>query len=176
MLHGATNRSGKWKMERVNATNRKFKTHMLIGSVMTKDGYLVSNPAKSVRARLTRSPRRGMGLRIAVPVFLAALLAVPLTQNGILLASPEAKSLLLSKGCSVCHNIPGVEGTYAKLGPSLKGLSNRDRIAGGILENNTENLKVWLKNPIAVKPNTLMPNMGLSDQEIDILIKFFDTL
>ena len=68
---------------------------------------------------------------------------------------------------------PGAAGT---VGPSLKNLKNRPRIAGGVLENTDENLREWLKNPKSVKPNTMMPDTGLEDSEIEILLKFFDTL
>jgi cytochrome c1 len=44
------------------------------------------------------------------------------------------------------------------------------------MENNAENMKDWLRNPKAVRPDTLMPNMGLSDEEIEILIEYFKTI
>jgi len=37
-------------------------------------------------------------------------------------------------------------------------------------------LKAWLKNPQSIKPGTLMPNMGLSDEEIEIVVKYLNTL
>ena len=96
--------------------------------------------------------------------------------KALAMASPEAKALLKTKACGSCHFIPGVKGAYGKAGPALKGLSKRVRIVGGTLQNNTKNLKAWLKNPKSIKPGTLMPNMGLSDEEIEIVVKYLNTL
>ena len=104
------------------------------------------------------------------------LLAVTMTASVNVMASPEAKALLKTKACGSCHFIPGVKGAYGKAGPALKGLSKRVRIVGGTLQNNTKNLKAWLKNPQSIKPGTLMPNMGLSDEEIEIVVKYLNTL
>ncbi len=87
-----------------------------------------------------------------------------------------AEKIFEAKGCKACHYIPGIPGAAGTLGPSLKNLKNRPRIADGVLENTDENLREWLKNPKNVKPNTMMPNMGLEDSEIEILLKFFNTL
>jgi cytochrome c oxidase subunit 2 len=35
-----------------------------------------------------------------------------------------------------------------------------------------EYLRRWLANPSALKPNTEMPNLGLSETEIDALVAF----
>ncbi len=81
-----------------------------------------------------------------------------------------------SKGCAGCHIIPGIPEARGKIGPSLQGLSQRARIAGGRRANTTENLREWLKNPQDVNPDTPMPNFALTDREIEILIKFLNTL
>jgi cytochrome c1 len=58
----------------------------------------------------------------------------------------------------------------------LKGLRERVRIVDGTMENNTKNLKAWLKNPKSIKSGTLMPNMGLTDDEIEIVIEYLNML
>ena len=88
-------------------------------------------------------------------------------------ASPEAKALLLEKGCGGCHYIPGVEDAYGDAGPSLKGMKTRKRLLGGKLKNTPENMKAWLMNPGSVKSGTVMPNLGLSNEEADIMIEYF---
>ena len=109
-----------------------------------------------------------------VPVLV--LLVVVMLQNTNAMASPEVKGLLKTKACGSCHIIPGVEGAYGKIGPTLKGLRDRARIVDGTMENNAENLKEWLKNPKSIKSGTLMPNMGLTDDEIRIVIEYLNTL
>ena len=52
----------------------------------------------------------------------------------------------------------------------------RDTIAAGTIPNTTENMRKWLKDPPAMKPGTLMLNLGLTDQEIDTLMEFLSTL
>ena len=108
-----------------------------------------------------------------------ALVLLVLSMEGVTgsaIASPEAKALLQAKACGACHVIPGVEGAYGKVGPSLKGLHERKRIVGDVLENNPKNLKAWLKNPKSIKTGTMMPNTGLTDEEVEILILYFDTI
>ncbi|MCH8883131.1 MAG: hypothetical protein IIA41_06480 [SAR324 cluster bacterium] len=52
----------------------------------------------------------------------------------------------------------------------------RDTIAAGTIPNTPENMRKWLKDPPAMKPGTLMLNLALTDQEIDALIEFLNTL
>jgi cytochrome c len=88
-------------------------------------------------------------------------------------ASPEAKTLLQEKGCGGCHYIPGVEDAYGDAGPSLKGMKTRKRLLGGKLKNTPENMKAWLMNPGSVKSGTVMPNLGLTNEDADIMIEYF---
>jgi len=87
-------------------------------------------------------------------------------------ASPEAKALLEAKACGGCHIIPGVKDAWGNAGPSLKRMKTRKRLLGGKLKNTPENLKAWLKNPASVKPGTMMPNTGLTDEEADLLVEY----
>ena len=91
-------------------------------------------------------------------------------------ANPKALQIIKSKGCGACHRIPGVAGAMGTIGPSLKGFGERPRIAGNRLENTDENLRDWLKNPKKIKSDTMMPNLGLEDSEIETLIAFLKTL
>lgn len=91
-------------------------------------------------------------------------------------ANPTAVQIIKAKGCGACHRIPGIAGAMGTTGPSLKGLRDRPRIAGNRLENTDENLRDWLRNPKSIKSDTFMPNLGLEDSEIEILIAFLKTL
>ena len=131
--------------------------------------YLLSRPS-------TPSQRQR---RTSAPLVSIALVLLVLSMEGVIgsaIASPEAKALLQAKACGACHVIPGVEGAYGKAGPSLKDLHERKRIVGDVLENNPKNLKAWLKNPKSIKTGTMMPNTGLTDEEVEILILYFDTI
>ena len=111
---------------------------------------------------------------VGIPLVFLAFSMVGVTGSAI--ASSEAIALLQAKECGACHVIPGVKGAYGKAGPSLKGLRLRKRIVGGALKNSRKNLKAWLKNPKSIMPGTWMPNTGLTDKEVEILIRYFDTI
>jgi cytochrome c2 len=111
---------------------------------------------------------------------LAAILGVTLAVS-IVTARPSyaqalaAVDIIRQHGCPGCHVIPGIPEAVGTIGPTLEGLGSRARIVGGNLRNSPENLRRWLRNPKAVRM-TMMPNLGLTEKEIDVLIKFLQTL
>jgi cytochrome c oxidase subunit 2 len=80
--------------------------------------------------------------------------------------------------CTQCHTIePFNEVALDQFsGPDLTHFMSRDTIAGGALEYSRENLTRWLANPPEVKPGSFMPDLGLTQEEIDSLIAFLETL
>ena len=89
--------------------------------------------------------------------------------------------LFITKGCSGCHTINGLEGANGQLAPNLTHLYSRETFAGAIFELNNRNLRRWLRDPPAMKPmnpdNGMgMPNLGLSEDEITQLIAYLETL
>lgn len=86
-----------------------------------------------------------------------------------------AEDIIRRHSCMGCHIIPGIPEAQGTIGPSLKDLGSRRRIAGGALSNTPKNLRLWLKNPKDVK-TTMMPNTGLTDPELDVLVKFLQDL
>ena len=85
--------------------------------------------------------------------------------------------LIQQKGCGGCHTIPGIQGANASVGPNLAGVATRTRIAGGAVPNTgPDDLKRWIMNPPALKPGTLMPNLGLTDEEATNIVAYLETL
>jgi cytochrome c oxidase subunit 2 len=80
-----------------------------------------------------------------------------------------------STACLNCHAINGTNGT-GRFGPDLTHLMGRRTIAAGAAENTPENLRLWIKNPDAIKTGSLMPAMKLSDPELDALVSYLETL
>jgi cytochrome c oxidase subunit 2 len=78
--------------------------------------------------------------------------------------------------CIACHAIEGYEGAEARVGPNLTHFASRNTFAGGIFDNNEENLRAWLENPPGVKPGAQMPNLNLSEDQITALIAYLATL
>jgi cytochrome c oxidase subunit II len=77
--------------------------------------------------------------------------------------------------CLNCHAISGTNGN-GRFGPDLTHLMSRRTIASGAAENSPENLRLWIQNPDALKPGSLMPGMKLSDPELDALVGYLETL
>jgi cytochrome c oxidase subunit 2 len=79
---------------------------------------------------------------------------------------------------TACINCHTVRGTVAngRFGPDLTHLMSRATIASGAAENSEENLRLWLKNPDAIKPGSLMPAMKASDAELDALTRYMASL
>ncbi|MEX2375915.1 MAG: cytochrome c oxidase subunit II [Dehalococcoidia bacterium] len=88
----------------------------------------------------------------------------------------EGAQLFLQAGCVGCHVIDGYPGAVGRVGPNLTLVGSRTTLAGGWLENNPEELASWLRNPPAVKPGSLMPDLDLSDDQIDRLVAYLQTL
>jgi len=80
-----------------------------------------------------------------------------------------------STACLNCHAITGTNGT-GRFGPDLTHLMSRNTIAAGAALNTHENLRLWIQNPDAIKPGSLMPAMKLSDAELDALVRYLETL
>lgn len=71
---------------------------------------------------------------------------------------------ILNYGCGACHTIPGISGADNLVGPPLTSFSRRSYVAG-VLPNTPENLIAWIQNPHAVQPDTVMPNLGVSEAD-----------
>jgi cytochrome c oxidase subunit 2 len=87
----------------------------------------------------------------------------------------EGGKLFQTRGCAACHT---VEGTPAagKIGPNLTHVASRGVIAGSVLQNTPQDLRTWLKDPPGVKPGSIMPNLGLNDHELDVLVAYLQSL
>jgi cytochrome c oxidase subunit 2 len=77
--------------------------------------------------------------------------------------------------CMNCHAIGGTVAS-GRFGPDLTHLMSRRTIASGAAPNTSENLRLWIENPEAIKPGSLMPPMKLSDADLDALVRYLQTL
>ncbi len=87
--------------------------------------------------------------------------------------------LFAQKGCSGCHQVDGAYETVAPNSPSAPNLTHlfsRDCFAGCIYDLNDRNeMEAWLRNPQR-KAGSLMVVGALSEQEIDDLYAYLETL
>jgi cytochrome c oxidase subunit 2 len=90
--------------------------------------------------------------------------------------SPAAKGkeLFVRGQCVGCHTVQGV--SAGALGPDLTHFGSRKTLAGAMLPNTPEALARWLKNPPAVKPGSLMPDLKLTDEEVAALVAYLASL
>lgn len=75
--------------------------------------------------------------------------------------------------CIVCHTMAGVSGGVA--GPNLSHVGSRTTIASGTLPNDSDGLARWLRDPLSEKPGSLMPKIGLTDDEIAALVAYLQS-
>ncbi|MCB9397716.1 MAG: cytochrome C oxidase subunit IV family protein [Acidobacteria bacterium] len=70
--------------------------------------------------------------------------------------------------CIACHKVDGAGNELPGAPPFAETMANP--------EKTPEYLRKWLKNPAEVKPGTIMPNLGLSDSDIENLIAYLATI
>ena len=85
------------------------------------------------------------------------------------------KRLVEQYQCGTCHAIPGVAAARGTAGPPLQGFGRRSYIAGRI-PNVPDQLSAWLEDPPAMKPGTLMPDLGISPTDARHMAAWLYTL
>jgi cytochrome c oxidase subunit 2 len=80
-----------------------------------------------------------------------------------------------TQACMNCHTVRGTVAT-GRFGPDLTHLMSRDTLASGMIPNTRDNLKQWIKDPNTIKPGSLMPAMQLSDEQLDQVTNYLETL
>jgi len=80
-----------------------------------------------------------------------------------------------STACVNCHTVSGTP-AKGRFGPDLTHLMSRDTIAAGAAPNTPSMLRLWIRNPDAIKPGSKMPAMGLSDQDVEAVASYLETL
>ena len=90
-------------------------------------------------------------------------------------AVQEGRLVFETTACINCHAISGTVAN-GRFGPDLTHLMSRETIASGAASNTYENLRLWIRNPEAIKPGSLMPAMNLTDRDLDALTAYLETL
>jgi cytochrome c oxidase subunit II len=90
-------------------------------------------------------------------------------------SAEQGRQVFETTACVNCHAISGTVAD-GRFGPDLTHLMSRDTIASGAAPNTPELLKLWIRNPDAIKPGSLMPAMQLSEKDLDALTAYLETL
>lgn len=89
---------------------------------------------------------------------------------------PEAGRLLLRQyGCGSCHRIPGVAGAVGNVGPPLESVGRRIYLAGRV-PNLPENMAEWIRHPRRLDPQTVMPDMQVSETHARHMVAYLQGL
>ncbi len=84
-----------------------------------------------------------------------------------------------TNSCVSCHTVrfPSGEETAGGVGPDLTHVGSRAMLGSGVLTNTPENMRAWIQNPDAIKPDVLMPPFNdLTDEELDALVLYLESL
>jgi cytochrome c oxidase subunit 2 len=80
----------------------------------------------------------------------------------------EGRALFNQKTCATCHAIRGQQVGGSDIYPNLTHVGARTTIAGGLLENNPEQMRRWIHNPSLVKPGNKMWELGYVKNNISL--------
>jgi len=94
----------------------------------------------------------------------------PSTDEGL-----RGEQLFMQMSCVNCHAINGTT-AHAHVGPDLTHLAGRSQIGAGILDDTPDNLRRWLRNPQLVKPGVEMPNFEFTEDQVNALTAYLETL
>jgi len=77
--------------------------------------------------------------------------------------------------CESCHEIRGLTGDVS-VGPDLTHVASRHTLAALTIPNNARELAAWIHDPQSIKPGVRMPDLGLSDTQVNELVAYLETL
>ncbi|WAJ71672.1 c-type cytochrome [Catenovulum adriaticum] len=83
----------------------------------------------------------------------------------------DGQKLMISKGCSSCHQLAKLPSAKGLVGPPLDNMALQSYIAG-VLPNSRENLTKFLLNPQQFHPDTAMPKPEITQQEAQRLTDY----
>jgi cytochrome c oxidase subunit II len=77
----------------------------------------------------------------------------------------RGKQVFSGAACIGCHSIAGNPVAMGVTGPNLTHVGSRSTIAGGRFPNDAAYLALWIKNARKMKPDVLMPTLGLDEYD-----------
>ena len=87
----------------------------------------------------------------------------------------RGKTALRQYACATCHDIPGVVGADAPVGPPLAAISRRGAIAG-LLSNDLTSMVRWIRDPQHVHPGSAMPDLGVTERDARDMAEYLYSL
>jgi len=90
-------------------------------------------------------------------------------------AAVRGQQIFLTSVCTQCHTVQGTTAA-ATVGPNLTHVASRQYIAAGSLQNTREHLASWITDPQKIKPGIRMPMNTYSDDDLNALVAYLETL
>ena len=90
-------------------------------------------------------------------------------------AAAEGERIFTTRVCASCHAIRGTTAP-ATIAPDITHLAGRSLLGAGVLPNGAGPLRAWLADPAHFKPGVLMPNVSLTERELDALVAYLASL
>jgi cytochrome c oxidase subunit 2 len=87
----------------------------------------------------------------------------------------EGRRIFEQTSCINCHAVGGTVAN-GRFGPDLTHLMSRQTIASGAAPNTHANLKLWIHEPDAIKPGSLMPAMNLNGHDLEAVTLYLESL
>jgi len=99
-------------------------------------------------------------------------------QQQVAVEDPSAaggRKIFFANSCVSCHAIRGTS-AQGVFGPDLTHLMSRQTLASGTAPLSRETLRAWVRDPQQLKVGCLMPNMQISEKEVDQVVAYLETL
>lgn len=106
--------------------------------------------------------------RDQIPAYAVPATPTPdgLTFTPGLVGDPARGLKTFSSGlCIGCHTVKGNPMAQSPIGPNLTHVGSRYTIAGSLYPNDTDHLRLWIKNARLMKPGVLMPTIGIGEYD-----------
>ncbi len=94
--------------------------------------------------------------------------------SAVALTDPQSRAgrgVFMANACVSCHAVRG-SAAVGQFGPDLTHFGGRLTLGAGILENTRENVIRWLDSTQHIKPGSLMPDVELSDEQLEQLAAY----
>lgn len=85
-------------------------------------------------------------------------------------------AVFMASECADCHTIRGSSEDDAAEGPDLTHFADRPDLGTTFVPNTRANLADWITDPHEIKPGVKMPGTELSDEELDSLLDYLESL
>ena len=87
----------------------------------------------------------------------------------------HGEQIFLQQACSNCHQIHGTSAN-GHVGPDLTHIASRTTLAAGTIPNDRAHLLAWIRDPQHDKPGAKMPQLPLSDADLNALVDYLEGL